>query len=45
MNSIVAVGCISSVNGEHIVDCWRMTNFLGMEAEAVTINSKEEGKD
>jgi hypothetical protein len=32
MESIVAIGC-GSVNGELIVDCWRLTNFPEIEAE------------
>jgi Protein of unknown function (DUF3237) len=37
MNSIVAVGCMASVNGELIVDCWRLTNFPGVEAEGIVV--------
>ncbi|PMD37786.1 hypothetical protein L207DRAFT_532041 [Hyaloscypha variabilis F] len=41
MNSVVATGCMASVNGELIVDCWRLTNFPGVEAEEVVVKQVE----
>lgn len=41
MNSIVAIGCMSSKNGELFVDCWRLTNFPGKGVEDVHVNADE----
>jgi hypothetical protein len=38
MNSIVAIGYMASVNGELIIDCRRLTNFPGKEAEEVVVS-------
>lgn len=33
MNGIVAIGALQSVDGCAVIDCWRLTNFPGVNVE------------
>ncbi|KAF5537527.1 hypothetical protein FMEXI_9849 [Fusarium mexicanum] len=35
MNGIVAIGALQSYGGAAVIDCWRLTNFLGQKVEDV----------
>ncbi|QGI99130.1 hypothetical protein CEK26_012199 [Fusarium fujikuroi] len=35
MNGIVAIGALQSFGGAAVIDCWRLTNFLGQQVEDV----------
>ncbi|KAG4274862.1 hypothetical protein FPRO04_08870 [Fusarium proliferatum] len=35
MNGIVAIGVLQSFGGAAVIDCWRLTNFLGQQVEDV----------
>ncbi|KAF5004857.1 hypothetical protein FDECE_8639 [Fusarium decemcellulare] len=35
MNGIVAIGALQSFQGAAVIDCWRLTNFLGCAVEDV----------
>ena len=37
MNGIVAVGALQSLEEAVVIDCWRLTNFPGKEAEDVYV--------
>lgn len=37
MNGIVAIGALQSVGGAAVIDCWRLTNFPGVDAEDVYV--------
>lgn len=37
MNGIVAIGVMSSFEGQACIDCYRLTNFPGMEVEDVYV--------
>ncbi|KAF5694101.1 hypothetical protein FDENT_1405 [Fusarium denticulatum] len=38
MNGIVAIGALQSYGGAAVIDCWRLTNFLGQKVEDVYLN-------
>ena len=38
MNSIVAIGVLSSYQGHACIDCWRLTNFPGQEVPSVKVS-------
>ncbi|KAG4253732.1 hypothetical protein FPRO03_07692 [Fusarium proliferatum] len=37
MNGIVAIGVLQSFGGAAVIDCWRLTNFLGQQVEDVYV--------
>ncbi|KAF4457846.1 hypothetical protein FALBO_15119 [Fusarium albosuccineum] len=37
MNGIVAIGALQSFQGAAVIDCWRLTNFLGCAIEDVYV--------
>ncbi|KAF4442957.1 Outer membrane protein, beta-barrel [Fusarium austroafricanum] len=37
MNGIVAIGALQSFQGAAVIDCWRLTNFLGQKVEDVYV--------
>ncbi|EGU74959.1 hypothetical protein FOXB_14544 [Fusarium oxysporum f. sp. conglutinans Fo5176] len=37
MNGIVAIGALQSFGGAAVIDCWRLTNFLGQKVEDVYV--------
>lgn len=37
MNGIVAIGALQSFGGAAVIDCWRLTNFLGQQVEDVYV--------
>ena len=37
MNGIMALGVMQSVDGKAVIDCWRLTNFPGQDAEDVHV--------
>ncbi|KAI1028340.1 hypothetical protein LB503_002134 [Fusarium chuoi] len=39
MNGIVAIGALQSFGGAAVIDCWRLTNFLGQQVEDVYVET------